>query len=102
MVAAVDRATAALLGGVEVIYQPGIGAPVSVTGLFDTPYVLSQGDMQAGVGTAGAKVFLRLDALPTDPEADEPILFIGGVAYRVAERDPDGFGGITLHLRKDG
>lgn len=102
MVASIDRTAMTLLGGVEVIYQPGIGAPVTVTGIFDTPYVLSQGDVQAGVGTSEIKVFLRIGDLPTDPETDEPILFIGGVAYRVVERDADDFGGITLHLRTDG
>lgn len=102
MVAAVDRAAITLLGGVEVIYQPGVGAPVTVTGIFDTPYVLSQGEARAGVGTSETKVFLRLGDLPTDPETDDPILFIGGVAYRVVERDADDVGGITLHLRTDG
>jgi hypothetical protein len=95
-----DRAVHGHLGGAVVTYQPELGAPVDVTGVFDAQYVLAKGTAEAGVEAAGPAVFLRLDDLPTDPEDDDPILTIAGVDYRVIERRPDGMGGIVLALRK--
>lgn len=121
LVARVDRTAQRVLGGEPVIYRVGggggafspafspafAGAPgaheVTVTGIFDTPYLLSQGDQQAGVGVATPSVFLRRDELPTDPEVDNPLLTIRGVVYRVVGGgEPDGLGGITLRLRVNG
>lgn len=100
LVEQVDRSVQANLGGVPVIYQPAIGAPVTVTGVFDSQFVLVEGTTgDAGVEALGPAVFLRLDDLPTDPEVDTPTLTIASVIYRVVERRPDGFGGIVLVLR---
>lgn len=98
----VDRAAMAELGGEPVIYQPAIGDPVEVTGIFDDRFVLSQGDAEAGVETVGPAVFLRLEDLPTDPEQDDPVIVIRGLVYRVIERRPDDMGGIVLALRVAG
>lgn len=99
LVARIDRAAQERLGGVAVIYQPAIGAPVSITGMFDDPYVSAQGDAHAGVEAVGPSVSLRLEDLPVDPEQDEPTLIIGGIVYRIVERQPDGVGGVVLKLR---
>lgn len=98
----IDLAAQAHLGGETVTYQPELGAPVDVVGLFDAQYVLAKGTAEAGVEAVGPAVFLRIDDLPTDPEDDDPMLTIGGVDYRVVERRPDGMGGIVLALRKVG
>jgi hypothetical protein len=100
LVERIDRSVQARLGGEPVIYQPAVGAAVTVTGIFDPVYVLVKGDPEAGVETLGPVVFLRLEDLPVDPEDDDPTLTIRGVTYRhVVERLPDGFGGIVLALR---
>lgn len=100
LVAEMDRAVMAELGGEPVLYRPASGAAVTITGMFDAQYVLAQGDAEAGVGVAGPAVFLRLADLPTDPAIDEPILTIRGTDYHVNDPKPDGIGGILLTLRK--
>lgn len=99
LVAQMDRVAQVNLGAVDVFYQPEIGDAVTVSGIFDAQYVLVQGGAHAGVESLAPAVFLRIEDLPTDPEQDEPTLDIAGVAYRVAERKPDGLGGIVLVLR---
>lgn len=83
-----------------ITYQPASGPAVSVSVVFGEPYVLVQGGAEAGVETVAPTVFLRLEDLPIDPEIDDPILTISGVAYRVTERRPAGLGSIMLLLRK--
>lgn len=94
-----DRAAQVVLGGESVVYTPAVGSPVTVTGIFDNPYVLAQGTADAGVEALIPSVFLRLEDLPTDPEDDEPTLTIRGVTYRVIERRFAGLGAILLALR---
>jgi len=98
-VLAADRAAMSLLGGQLVIYAPAVGAPVTITGIFDKVFVLAKGDAKGGVEASGPAVFFRREDLPVDPEVDDPTLTIGGVAYRVIERMPDDIGGIVLALR---
>lgn len=99
LVAELDQAVMAELGGEQVIYQPAVGAAVTITGMFDAQYVLAQGDAETGVEVAGPAVFLRLNELPVDPALDEPILTIRGTNYNAKKRNPDGVGGILLTLR---
>lgn len=94
-----DRAVLATLGGVEVSYQPLVGDPVNVQGLFDDRFVLVERDND-GVESVGPAVFLRLDDLPTNPDDDDPLLTIGSVVYKVRERLVDGLGGIRLLLHR--
>jgi len=84
----------------QIIYRPASGPPVTVSGIFDQPYLRAQGDSEAGVETAAPTVFLRLADLPVDPEFDDPILTINGSNYSVAERRPAGLGAILLALQK--
>jgi hypothetical protein len=98
--AQMDQTAIELLGGVPVIYQPAAGPAVPVTGIFDDPYLLTQGNAEAGVETRAPTVFLQLADLPTDPMTDDPILTIGDVDYRVFARRPAGLGSIVLDLRK--
>lgn len=109
LVAQADRAAQTALGGEAVTYAPTVGAPVSVTGIFDAQFVLAKGDAQAGVEASGPAVFFRLEDLPVDPETDEPTLTIHAAPhraaelvgnYRVIERRPDGIGGIVLAIRR--
>lgn len=100
LVADVDRAALAALGGEPVLYRPAGGDPAPIVGIFDAQFVLAQGDAEAGVEAAAPAVFFRLSDLPTDPELDDPTLTIGGRDYRVIQRKPDGFGGIVLVLRQ--
>ena len=99
LVADIDLAVMSELGGEPILYQPAVGDPVTVTGIFDAQYVLAQGDAEAGVEASGPAVFLRVAELPVDPELDEPTLTIDGRAYHVTQRKPDGIGGTVLLLR---
>jgi hypothetical protein len=100
LVAGMDRAAMERLGGVPVLYQPEVGAPVPVTGIFDEQFVLVKGDIEAGTEALGPAVFLRLEDLPVDPKLDKPTLIIGGQLYKGRERHRDGFGGIVFELRE--
>lgn len=99
LVARVDAEVYARLGGEPVIYQPEVGDPVPITGVFDELYVLVKADPDAGVEVLGPAVFLRLEDVPADPELDDPTLTIRGRDYQVIERRPDSVGGIVLALR---
>lgn len=99
LVERVDRTAMALLGGEPIIYTPEGGAPVTITGIYDSAFALAKGTAEAGVETQAPAVFLRFGDLPVDPELDDPILTIRMVDYRVHERIPDGIGGIVLTLR---
>lgn len=100
LVAGIDRAAQAVLGGEVVTYTAQGGTGVPVTGIFDEQYVLAKGSAEAGVEALGPAVFFRLEDLPANPEDDEPTLTIRGVNYRAIERRPDGMGGIVLQLRR--
>lgn len=97
--AAADRAIQKHLGG-AVTYTPSRGATVPVTGIFDAAYVRADVG-QAGVSTTGPAVFLVLADLPTNPEEEDLELLritVDAVKYRVREAQPDGMGGVLLHL----
>lgn len=97
MVADADNATRDHLGGVDVVYQPAVGSPVTVKGLFDDLSVLTdQGE--TGTEMLGPVVFLRLDELPVHPDSDDPTLTIEGKTFGVRGRLEDGLGGIRLLL----
>ncbi|MES2170552.1 MAG: hypothetical protein V4479_07500 [Actinomycetota bacterium] len=113
-VARIDRNAQHLLGGETVIYRPQFGMPVAVVGIFDDSFKLAGGSgaNEAGVEARVPTVFLQLADLPVDPDLDNPILTIGGIAtgnvmvggtdYRVVERLPADFGSVVLALRKAG
>lgn len=101
LVALVDRAAQKHLGGVEVTYVPQFGAPVLVTGIFSEQFVLAEGGAgMTGVEQVGPAIFFRLDDLPIHPDSDNPLITIGGVGYRIRERQVDGMGGIRLLLHR--
>lgn len=84
----------------QILYKPANGPEVLVKVISAAPYVRLQGDEPAGVEASLPSVFVKLDALPVDPELDDPTVTIDGVAYRVTERKPAGLGAIRLMLRK--
>lgn len=84
----------------EILYKPASGPEVPVKVISASPYVRLQGDEPAGVEASLPSVYVKLASLPVDPELDDPILTIDGVAYRVTERKPAGLGAIRLMLRK--
>jgi hypothetical protein len=94
-----DRAIVEQLGG-PVHYAPSTGDAVDVQGVFDAVYVKVDAGGEAGVSSCGPAVFLLLEDLPAspDPVDDSPTITIDGVAYVVAEAQPDGKGGVLFHL----
>lgn len=94
-----DRAVQGVLGG-AVTYTPGTGAAVEVRGVFDAAYVRVDAG-QPGVSSCGPAVFLRLADLPSDPRTDEDATVTAeGVVYCAREVQPDGLGGVILHLHR--
>ena len=92
----VDRAILAAFG-VPVVYAPAVGAPVTVTGIFDAAW--ERLDVSTtGITSVGPMVFVRLGDLPVDPEQDTPAITIGGKGYAVKEVQRDGQGGAKLML----
>jgi hypothetical protein len=98
LLAAADRAALHLQGG-PVRYTTSAGVAADVEGIFDATYVRSDAG-PTGVVSFGPAVFLRLSDLPSDPDADQPVLLIAGVTYRVAEPKKDGQGGVLLMLHQ--
>lgn len=96
LLAQADVAATQHLGG-AVSYTTGLGATVSVQGIFDAAYVLVDAG-QAGVSSCGPAVFLRLADLPSDAIDDEPTITVDAVEYEVREAKPDGQGGVLLLL----
>ena len=91
-IAAVDLAAQTHLGGEPVVYQPEVGDPVPVTGIFDEEYVhVERGEV--GVETVSPAVWLRLEELPVHPDDDDPRITIKGKVYRPRGRVTDGYGG---------
>jgi hypothetical protein len=89
------------LYGEPVTYRPQYGTPPAapIVGIVSFPPVLATGDAPSSVQARADSVFFRLADLPIDPEVDNPTLVIRGQVYRIAERQPDDAGGITLLLR---
>src|SRR5512133_3481279 len=99
-IAAADRAVLQHLGEDGLIrYAPSVGDAVDVKGVFDASYVQVNAG-QAGVVSSGPAVFLMVADLPTNPEEDDPIITVAGVAYRVREPKSDGKGGVVLLLHE--
>lgn len=97
LLSVVDVRVRSTLGG-DVLYTPGIGAAVTVRGVFDRAYQLVSLDMP-GVSSTHPAVFLRLGDLPSSPVTDgSATVTQGGVVYRVSSAHPDGLGGVLLIL----
>lgn len=98
LVASIDRAAQAHLGGVTVRYETEAGVVVDdIKGMFDEPYLLTDPG-QFGVQQSEPVVTVRLSDLPSDPQDDEPLITIGGKEYSVKEAQPDGMGAVRLLL----
>jgi hypothetical protein len=86
--------------GDPVTYTPGVGAPVAVTGVFDAVYV-NAASGKAEVSTGGPAVFLMVADLSSDPTTDLNLrVTIYGVTYKPREVEPDGKGGVLIHLHQ--
>ncbi len=96
--AAVDVLTRQHLGE-DVIYTPGVGAAVTVRGVFDAAYELVD-PKDPGVSSQGPAVFLGVDDLP-DENYLAATLRIGGTDYLVWKAEPDGQGAVVLRLHLD-
>lgn len=93
-----DGAVRDVLGG-PVIYTPGSGSPVTVTGIFDALYIRVDVGSPAGISSRGPAVALRAADLPSDPEVDSAArVTISGLTYSFHETQPDGKGWVVLLL----
>jgi hypothetical protein len=84
--------------GEDVVYTPGVGAPVTVRGIFDAAYQdVPVGD--PGVASSGPAVFLRLSDLPSDPRSDTGAKITrSAVVYLAHTVRADGLGGVIMLL----
>lgn len=101
LIASTDRAVHSHLGGVLVTYTPKVGFAVTVMGMFDANFLLvDRGN--TGVEQVVPSVSLRLEDLPTHPDADDPTITVDGISYSVKGRETDGEpgGSVRLHLRR--
>ena len=97
----VDRQARRVLGE-PVVYAPGSGAPVTVSGIYDALYVKAEAE-HTGVSLSGPAVFLTLADLPSDPETEgdcRVTVLSTGETYEVREVQKDGQGGVLLMLRR--
>lgn len=95
-----DGAAREILGG-EVLYTPGVGDAVTVTGIFEERHAEpGAGARELDVGDWGPAVFLTLADLPSDPEVDSPTITVAGTTYTVRVPHKDGHGGVLLLLNK--
>ena len=94
-----DRTVRQALGE-AITYTPGVGAAVSVQGIFDAAY--TRVDLgQPGVSSVGPAVYLALADLPSDPTTDSGARITrAGVGYTPHEVKPDGLGGVLILLHR--
>jgi hypothetical protein len=85
--------------GVETLYAPLVGAPITVTGVFKNDYLRADAG-EAGAQTTTPIVDYRLDDLPIDPDDDDPRITIAGIVYRVIEVQKDSRRGVRLLLHR--
>lgn len=99
MASLVDPAVRQQLGG-SVTYTPGVGAAVTVDGVFDAAHQhLDLGE--PGVTSQGPAAFLTLADLPSDPVTDTAAtVTYAGVTYTPHTVKPDGLGGVLLLLHR--
>ena len=89
---AMDADVGAVLGEVDVTYEPEAGGSVPLVGMFDRDYV-SQSPFEATVDNRGPSVFLRgteVEKLAIDPRLDNPVLTITGQTYQSRAVTNDG------------
>ena len=101
LLAAADRAALGRLG-VLIRYVTSTGDETEVQGFFDSAdaNVTVQGQELA---SAGPRVFILLDGLPADPQAEPkgwPKVFFGDTWYLTRDARKDGVGGVVLELAK--
>lgn len=100
LLAQVDSAVLASPLAQEVTYTSGVGAAVTVRGIFDALYVKADVG-EVGVSSAGPAVFARLADLSSDPETDLAArVTVDAVEYQWREVQPDGQGGVLLLLHE--
>lgn len=86
--------------GEEVTYTPGVGAEVTVFGVFDAVYVRVDAG-ESGISSTGPAVALTLTDLPSSPETDTAArVTIRGVEYLAHTVEPDGQGMVRLLLHE--
>lgn len=96
---AADRAAMLVDFGDEVSYtKAGAGAPVSIVGIFDAPFIPVQFD-QADAGDVKPVIRVRSDDLPIGA-AEGDALTCQGVDFTVKQIRPDGTGFSILDLAK--
>ena len=94
-----DSAALEILGA-AFVYTPGTGDPVEPLGIFDAAYRRVDAGT-AGISSSGPAVFCRLDDLASDPREDgEATVTVDSVTYSIHEAQPDGLGGVLLHLHR--
>lgn len=99
LLALADSVSQDVLGD-TVTYTPGVGAPVTVLGIFDQPYAMVDA-LTPGVTSSGPVVFLLLSDLPSDPETDlTATLTVAGVVYSLDTVQKDGVGGVRILLHE--
>lgn len=88
--------------GRSLVYTPGVGAPVTVTGVFDAAYVVADGGAGVvGVSSSSPAAFFTLSDLPSDPSVDlGATVTVGSTVYSCHEAKPDGLGGVVMMLHK--
>lgn len=105
LIASTDRAAHTHLGAVAVTYTPDGGPPATTTpggdplvGMFDEAYTIIDPD-NPGVESVAPVLQLRLEDLPADPRADDPVIQIDGIDYTVEARHTDGTIGGSIMLK---
>lgn len=88
--------------GESLLYTPGVGAPVTVAGVFDDAYVVADGGAGvSGVSTSSPAAFFTLADLSSDPSVDlAATVTRGTTVYSCHEAKPDGLGGVVMLLHK--
>lgn len=88
--------------GESLTYTPGVGSPVTVTGVFDAAYVVADGGAGlTGVSSSSPAAFFTLADLPSDPSDDlSARVTRGSTVYTCHEAKPDGLGGVLMLLHK--
>lgn len=84
----------------DAVWTPKGGAPTAISGPFDLSPLEVNPDTGVGVRSSTPVLHVRLSEIASRPRQGER-LEVRGVAYRIADVEPDGQGAAALRLHRE-
>lgn len=85
--------------GDEVTYNPSVGSPVTINGVFNRQFVEIDPNTGQAIATNQPNLLVRLADLSSAPTLADTVT-VNGVSYKVIDSQEDGEGGSLLLLHR--